>query len=413
MRLEKLSLILHFYQPSIQNQAKFKQIFESSYLPLLRIFKSKKNCRFTLNIPLSFLELADMYGYTSWLSDIAKLYEQGVVELTGSASYHPLLNSIPENIRSDEIILQEYGLGYYFGRHKGFDGENEILIKDIKGFFPPELAVDSSLCSLLHDLGYSWLLIDECGVADFNFQLVQHTSGIHVLIRNTEISNILAFHRGYKTDNIFSKLKEYEHEHLVLALDAETFGHHNKEGVVLLDTLIDQLQLNSVRLVSASDIYNDLRDIRDQMETKDILKSSWGASSDDVKNSKPIPIWHSDSNKLQQNIWDLMRYMFTIYSNLEYVDSTTNFSSNVAIWKKDALTNAPISLRVHLETKFMLLKLFESDFLWWSSKTTLFNGIILFDANIIRTYVSNARLLGKHVNDNRIDYLCDLIEANL
>ncbi len=412
MRLEKLSLILHFYQPSIQTQNQFKQIFDSCYFPLLRLLKAKKNCKFTINIPLSFLELADAYGYSAWINDLAKLYDQGTIELVGTGAYHPLLNSVPETIATDEIILQEYGLGYYFGKHTGFDGEKEILIRDIKGFFPPELAVSSSVCDILAELGYKWVLADECSVTDPKFPLVQHMSGLYVMLRNTAISNILAFHRGFETTPIYTALKEYGHEHLTLALDAETFGHHNKEGVVLLDILIDQLLQKSVRFETASALVDELADIPESVETQEVALSSWGATAKDIQNALPLPMWNIPSNILHESIWQLFSHLFVSYAKLESPEAVSSIG-NSALWKPAVTDKLDAKTRYFVETKFMILKLLASDFLWWASGSKLMNGVVLLDKELLKKYLVLGNSYALYTSDRKAGELCDTIEKLL
>jgi len=412
MRLEKLSLILHFYQPSVQTQNQFKQIFDSSYFPLLKLLKSKKNCKFTLNIPLSFLELADAYGYKSWIEELARLYDQGVIELLGTGAYHPLLNTVPDTIRTDEIILQEYGLGYYFGKHTGFDGEKEILIRDIKGFFPPELAISDTVCSSLRELGYKWVLADECSVENAGFPLVQHTDGIYVLIRNTSLSNQLAFHRGFETATLYSELKEYGHEHLVLALDAETFGHHNKQGVVLLDILVDQLLQKSVKFETASDLVEELSDIKDSVEVKGVLLSSWGATAAEVRSNNPLPMWQIPSNPIHVGIWQLFSYLFTKYEKLERPEALP-VQGNIPFWKHQITETLDTSTRHYIESKFMLFKLLASDFLWWASGVVLFNGNVILDKELIRKYLVLGNSYALYAPDPKVGELCDVIESLL
>ena len=412
MRLEKIALILHFYQPSIQTQNQFKQIFESSYLPLLRLIKSKKNCRFTFNIPLSFLELADRYGYSTWLADLAKLYEQGSVELTGTGAYHPILNTMPRNLATDEIILQEYGLGFYFGKHTGFDGEKEILIRDIAGFFPPELAVNNELCSILSELNYKWVLADACSVDEVSFPLVQHSSHIFVLLRNTILSNMLAFHRGFDTRELYSALKGYNHEHLVLALDAETFGHHNHEGVTLLDILLDQLVAQSVSFDTASNLVEELSYVKGSIEIRDVYMSSWGATAEEVLANNPLPIWQSATNELQIRIWELFTYIYSTYTS-QTSSTELPIHANSAFWKPEVLARLDAELRHSVETKFMAFKILASDFLWWASGKTLSTGQFLMDKDILRKYLTLTKTYAAHTNDDTIRDFVERIEELL
>lgn len=79
----------------------------------------------------------DKYGYYEWIDDVKNLYDNERVELVGSGAYHPLLTQLPIELMEDQIILNEKGLGYYFGSRKDFEGSPAIMLKDVKGFFPP------------------------------------------------------------------------------------------------------------------------------------------------------------------------------------------------------------------------------------------------------------------------------------
>ena len=130
-----IGFLFHLYQPIIQEEVTFRKVAGESYLPLVKFLKDKKYLKVTLNTPLSLLEQMDKYGYNEWLSDVKTLVESGRVELVGSGAYHPLLTKIPVDIAERQVILNEFGLGYYFGRRTGFEGESAVLVKNLNGFF--------------------------------------------------------------------------------------------------------------------------------------------------------------------------------------------------------------------------------------------------------------------------------------
>ena len=149
----KIVFLLHLYQPSIQVEAEFNTICTQVYFPLIKYIKNKKNFSAVLSIPLSLIEQMDRYGHKSWIEDVKILFENERIELTGGAAYHPLLTKIPEIFVEKQIVLNEYGLGYYLGRKSGFEGEASIMIKNLDGFFPPELALNFDFVKQNHLTG--------------------------------------------------------------------------------------------------------------------------------------------------------------------------------------------------------------------------------------------------------------------
>ncbi len=157
--MTKLAFLLHLYQPVTQDEWTFKKIAKASYIPLIKLIKNKK-INVTLNIPLSLLEQMDNYGYSSWIKDIKELVEQEIINVTGSAAYHSLLTKAPKDLAQQQIILNEYGNGFYIGRQTGFEGEQAILVRDFNGFFPPELAINKNIHNILNDFGYHWVIVN-------------------------------------------------------------------------------------------------------------------------------------------------------------------------------------------------------------------------------------------------------------
>ena len=148
--VRRLAFLLHIYQPPTQHEDVLKNIATSCYIPLLRTIKNKR-IPITLNIPLSLLEQMDRYGYKEWLADLKTLVEAEKVELVGSGAYHPLFSKIPTDFAEKQIILNEYALGYYFGKRGGFDGDPSIMIPNLEGFFSPELAVSMDVLKIIDD----------------------------------------------------------------------------------------------------------------------------------------------------------------------------------------------------------------------------------------------------------------------
>ena len=190
----KLGLLLHLYQPLTQESGVFNDIASSCYLPLLKLIKNQKDFKVTLNVPLSLLQQMEYYGFSLWIDSLKELVDAGKVEITGSAAYHPLLTKIPVEYAEKQIILNEYGLGYYLGRKTGFEGEPSVMIRNLNGFFPPEMAIDESVLNILDDLGYKWVVVDESALAGDNYRnrvIALKDRNIKLVVRDREMSNIL------------------------------------------------------------------------------------------------------------------------------------------------------------------------------------------------------------------------------
>lgn len=164
--MKEVGIIIDLYQPPTQDEGTLKQAVNDLYNPLIRLIKSKRDIQVTLNIPLSTLELFDTYGYSGLLKDIKDLYMTERVDLTGSSAYGMLLSSdYPDDVVENEIILNEYGVGYYLGARQGFEGEPSIMIKDLEGFIPTEKLLTDRSLKIVENLGYRWTLLDSSCLA--------------------------------------------------------------------------------------------------------------------------------------------------------------------------------------------------------------------------------------------------------
>ena len=110
--MKEVGLLVDLYQPSTVEESDFRQFVENCVIPLIKKVRANRKLTFSVNLPLSTLELLDKYSYKSVISDFKDLYNSERLELVGSISYEPLAKSIPTNILENQIILNEYGLGY-------------------------------------------------------------------------------------------------------------------------------------------------------------------------------------------------------------------------------------------------------------------------------------------------------------
>lgn len=366
-----------------------KQIAAECYLPLIKLIKSRRNHKFTLDIPLSLLELMDRFGYKDWIADVRALYESDRVELTGSGAYHPLLTEIPTRLVEEQISLNEYGLGYYFGSTQGFEGEPSIMIKNIQGFFPPELAVSGNLVQTLSSFGYKWFLSEKTALPlevtgkDSVFEIKD--TGVKIVCRDRELSNLISFKRDLLIDDVSSYLlaKNDEKARVFIALDGEYFGHHYKEGLYLLESILDKMDGLGIHFETVS----SLIDGYECPTISAVSESSWGASDEDCAKGDIYPFWLSKDNVLQVKLWELQNIMVSKYLEHE-IDINSNEFQNIAIWRSGVLKSIEDEQLRNILYKYILIhKYIHSDKFWWSSKKEIL-GKFLYHPGLVKASLS-------------------------
>ena len=194
-----LAFLLHIYQPPIQESKKVEEITETSYLPLFKTIKNKPNFNLTVNIPLSLTYQLHATSSDKVVGMIGEMFDSGKIELTSTGAYHPLLTKIPDYLIEKEIVLNERGLAYYYGKDKGFEGEDALVIQNVTGFFPPEGAINQHVVEFLDQMGYSWVFADDVAVPhdhsyrSYNPVYQMDDMNIKVAVRNKGISDMLCF----------------------------------------------------------------------------------------------------------------------------------------------------------------------------------------------------------------------------
>lgn len=372
-----LAFLLHIYQPPIQERDVLKKITDVSYIPLFKIMKNLLTAKFTFNIPLSLIYQWHLHGYDSLISNIKQLYEKDRIELTSCGAFHPLLAKLPEHLIEKEIILNEYALGYYFGQDKGFEGEDALLLKNVSGFFPPEMAVNDSVIDKLEELGYSWFIADEVAIPKgfvkkpYNPVFDIPGKNIKLVTRNTTLSNNLAFTRDTNVDNFIDEVLLHRQEGInaIVALDGEFFGHHYDEGLDLLEKLINKLEALGIRLTTVS----ELVDQSPSQEIEHVVESTWAAGPDDIASGNSYPMWDIKDNEVQGLLWKLFDTVIDYHRDIgdlpKNLDEVENKSlETFPIWDLDALNKlSNQEVKNHLYKTILLLQSVNSDQFWWAS----------------------------------------------
>ena len=377
----RLALLLHLYQPPIQTEENFRKITHECYLPLVKYLKNNKDIRCTLNIPLSLLEQMDKYGYSMWIKDVRELIDAERVEITGSAAYHSLLTKFSDEIVEEQVILNEYAQGYYFGKNKGFEGEDAFVIKNLNGFFPPELAVSPRVADVLDKLGYEWFLCDETavekgyGVYQFEGMDGEKNRNILCVVRNRNLSNLISFKRDLETKDLYDELDKCQY--CTVALDAEFFGHHFSDGFVILDSIVERIFKTGGEFTTVSEYVHAMKD--DNFKVSEIKESTWGS----LWTENSFQIWDNKDNNVHAIQWDIVYELVTDIRkelNIEnkYYDPSEH--ETLAIWLPSEMQKVKND---DIKAWFRLHKIIFSDWFWWASKEKFPDGKVAYDPEFV------------------------------
>jgi alpha-amylase/alpha-mannosidase (GH57 family) len=389
----KLCFLLHFYQPSNQFEDVIKKVTQECYIPLIKAIKNNKRVKITANFSLSLLEQLDRYGFNWLIRDIKELVDAGRIELVGSAAYHPLLTKISEDFIDKQVILNESALAYYFGSSRDFEGEDCFMIKELRGFFPPEMAVNSEVVKVLGGLGYEWVAVDDfClpkdyrGVLKGGFVYSLGNQFPKLLARDRALTDLISFKRDADKSHIVAEILKNSNDKMI-ALDAETFGHHNKDGLYLFESIMSDVVSKGVEVTTLSEVVQQA----EVVSIPNIEESTWSSSEESV-----YPLWVNEGSKINTALWLLQKEVnaefFSKYP-LESPKTSSSQNGGLPLWKFEY--DARVS-SLDLETKIALgmLRLQQSDQFWWSTEAE----------------VMGKRNFSRYMIDSALDYYVDVIK---
>ncbi|OGC77078.1 hypothetical protein A2619_01650 [candidate division WWE3 bacterium RIFOXYD1_FULL_39_9] len=327
----KIALLLHFYQPINQQLDILNRVVHESYLPLTRgLLKSKKG-KVTINFNGSLIDLLngtifdnhdnagiDTAVYKEVLENIKKLQEQGKVELTGSAKYHPFLPLIPLEEIKQQIDINTASNFTAFG--EGYKPN---------GFFSPELAVSDKVMTAINESGYKWAACPELSYKEQHFDTFKSykdsKTGLKLLFRNKRVSSLILSSVCRDVDDLLKETQDiYDKENYwFCVMDAETFGHHRIRHEKFLFEILDSPHFEPV---TASELVSqELPEV-----SVDIRPSTWSNEEQDFwldreKNqpteARSFILWKDPENPIHTMQWDLTNHVMDYVHNFPNKDS--------------------------------------------------------------------------------------------
>lgn len=324
MKNLRMGVLLHFFQPYWQFPHVLKKIVEQCYRPIFRFVRNCGKFAFTANINYSLLELLERHGYKDVLDDIKYCVKNNLIELVGTAAYHPIIPLIPVRESGKQIaedIMKKKFLG---------------ILANSKGFFFPEMAFSKNSLGLARRMGFRWTIVEDVAVpfgqAPFDYVTSYH--GFSVFLRSSHWSkyvwgNHLSFgdfaaKLGYELPGWTGGKSGY----LVIGMDAETFGHHVPG---LCESFLFPLVENwgGGKIVFSLEV---LLNIFPHRENSELRSCSWSTSYDDLYHDDPFPLWKSKYNGNQLILWDLVEMALKYSGRPETINSCFRIVNSCHWW---------------------------------------------------------------------------------
>lgn len=324
---------LHIYQPANQQKDILEAVIAQCYRPLFNNIKKNSGAKITLNINASLVELFHKHGHDDLIELLKELGNEGKIEFTGSAKYHAFLPLLPR-----EEIIRQINLNDETNKH--FLGE---AYKPM-GFFSPEMGYSEELPSIIEELGYKWMILDEItafgevGKVDYTKIYKFKGQNLNIFFRERRVSNLIMSSIVRSPKSLINAMHEdlKSGKYLITAMDGETFGHHRPGLENLLFEIFDNPEFSLVRI---SDIFKHYKDVIEIVP----VKSTWASSKKDIDLGIQFLSWLDPENVIHAWQWQLINKALVYIHSLDQSDPS------------------------YTETRKKMDIALASDHLWWAS----------------------------------------------
>lgn len=149
-----ISFIWHIHQPTFIPDSEVIRQTNESYRPILQIHEDL-SAPLTLNMTGALIERI-VKLQPDLLKTVLRLKNKKLLSLTGSGYYHPLIPLLSPEYAEMQIIKDMEIKSETFGQ------------KHLQGFWPTDLGWTPWMTPLLHDLGFSWVIVDSTSLIQSN-----------------------------------------------------------------------------------------------------------------------------------------------------------------------------------------------------------------------------------------------------
>lgn len=319
----------HWYQPPIQRPEVIQQVVEECYLPII---KASEKSQLFLSI-----DMAQSLGEKlpqELMQTLCPHYTHGLVEFINTLAYHYFLPLMPQPVVARQLHINNAFYQKSFG------------VKNVSGLFPPELGVSPAIYRMAHNLNYSWLIADDelfrlgrIGLPEYERvpkNWIPLIDGCGVLLRSRLWSNIISTmkypdERKVTSGNqLFQELLRGQEQwreacrnqgdsYIIIALDAETFGHHHKGAIEnIFIPFFEEANKNQKRcsVVPLNTIFKNFSKIT--VHRNIMASGSWSTSKEDINRGIFFPLWNSPDNQYHR-AWN--RFKNEVFRQIEFPNS--------------------------------------------------------------------------------------------
>lgn len=316
--VKQIGFLFHMYQPPWQDKAILEDAWNRSYCWVIPFLARQKNFKAVVNINYSLTELLVKNGLDEVIDNLGEGLENGSIEITGTAAYHPILPLIPEDEVKRQIEIN--------------NKKHEEIFQGVwnpKGFFPPELAFSSNLARMVKEMGYEWIITEDI-VYDIERKIpttsIATLDDLPVFFRSSTMSNKFSFPtdgegKPINTLNAEKSVKWLNAQipdgsYAILAMDMETIGLHHyytQETLEYIAQTIQDVGIESVHISSLLKKYP----WRLEMDSSQSYEGSWSTTEQNIFDGVPFPLWKDPYNKIHELQWQLVEYALNTVKGAE------------------------------------------------------------------------------------------------
>lgn len=309
---KNVAFLLHMYQPPWQYSDVLHKIARECYIWLTKWLSEAKDFKATININYSLTELLKSNGLEDIIENIGRGLENGSIELTGSAAYHPILPLLQDDEVKRQIELNDK-------KHREIFGD---LWKP-RGFFPPEMAFSSELAGIVNGMGYEWIatedvVYDPCEHPKIPADFVASIDDMPVFFRSSIWSNTFSKRNPDEgkrnAEQFIRQLNEGmgENTYVILAFDAETICHHQYYTEGTMQWLAKTMKEVSMGSAYISELLNRYPERKDLPLDGRLYKGSWSTEPKHIAAGIYYPLWADPDNIIHTIQWELIQYAIEV-----------------------------------------------------------------------------------------------------